>query len=253
MVQTPANLPVSEWVCLMVDEEVIRCVDGDLMNEYGKGPYVKAIERLPAICPDYGGSLKFLPPKRRKTGERPIYNGYWLEDVEMESLGIDPDEIPALEDGLGHASEENRDVTESRYPPKVTLDSALEPLTDSLKGLDISIPYSSSAPEGGGLYLSSRSPTAFKSLRDLYVPKAFLNERHGFDGTRPWFPASLLSLGFSNAWPSSYARSPREFNCVAVAVPFEHTVDSDKVDVITRGGSCSSLSDAGVFTMFYYD
>jgi hypothetical protein len=35
MVQTRANLPVSEWVCLMVDEQVIRCVDEDLKNEYG--------------------------------------------------------------------------------------------------------------------------------------------------------------------------------------------------------------------------
>ncbi|KAI9372624.1 hypothetical protein BJX61DRAFT_435603 [Aspergillus egyptiacus] len=88
-VQTRADLPVSEWVCLMVDEEVMECVDGDLKNEYGEGPYVKAIERLPAMSADYTGSFKvaltylweligradnqggvdqFLPPKRRKTG-----------------------------------------------------------------------------------------------------------------------------------------------------------------------------------------
>jgi hypothetical protein len=133
-VQTRADIPVSEWVCLMIDEEVIRCVDGDLKNEYREGPYVKAIERLPVMSPDYDGSFKvaltylwgligradnqggvdqFLPPKRRKTGERPIYNGSWPEDVEMESLGIDPDEIPLLEHGLGHAFEESR-RTESR-------------------------------------------------------------------------------------------------------------------------------------------
>jgi hypothetical protein len=42
----------------MVDEEVMRCVDGDLKNDHGEGPYVKAIERLPALSPDYDGSFK---------------------------------------------------------------------------------------------------------------------------------------------------------------------------------------------------
>ncbi|KAL3449964.1 hypothetical protein BJX65DRAFT_305427 [Aspergillus insuetus] len=123
----------------------------------------------------------------------------------------------------------------NRYQPKVTLDSAPEPVTDSLKVLDISIPYSSSAPEGVSLSFSSRSLTAFKFLRDLYIPEAFLNEGHGFDGTRPWFPSSLVSLGFSNAWPPSYARSLSDFNRGAVAVPFEHTGDSDKVNAVTKG------------------
>ncbi|KAL2789323.1 hypothetical protein BJX66DRAFT_339451 [Aspergillus keveii] len=84
MVQTRANLPVSE-------------------------------------CPEYGGSFKFLPPKRRKTGERPVYNGYWPEDVELESLGIDPDEILVLKHGLGPASEESREVTESRHDGRFSM------------------------------------------------------------------------------------------------------------------------------------
>jgi hypothetical protein len=33
-------------------------VDGDVKNEYGEGPYVKAIARLPAMGADYDGSFK---------------------------------------------------------------------------------------------------------------------------------------------------------------------------------------------------
>ncbi|CEN62011.1 hypothetical protein ASPCAL08653 [Aspergillus calidoustus] len=109
-VWTRADLPVSEW------------------NEYGEGPYVKASARLPAMGADYDGSFKvaltylwgligkadnqggldqFLPPTRHKTGERPVYNGRWPEDVDLESLGLDPDEVPTLE----HAFEESREPT----------------------------------------------------------------------------------------------------------------------------------------------
>ncbi|KAI9372623.1 hypothetical protein BJX61DRAFT_435586 [Aspergillus egyptiacus] len=123
----------------------------------------------------------------------------------------------------------------NRRPPEVALDSALETVSGSLKVLDISIPYNSSTPESVGLYFSSRGLTAFTALRDLYIPEAFLTEGHGFNDTRPWFPASLVSLGLSNAWPSTHARSFGEFDRVAVAVPFEHRVDSEKVDAITRG------------------
>ncbi|GIC88171.1 uncharacterized protein Aud_004562 [Aspergillus udagawae] len=106
--------PVSTDVCLWIDDEVLRVVDGDIKNEFGEGPYVKAVERRPALSPDYDGWFKvelgylwmmygrafnsggldqFLPPKRQKTGERPIWNGSWPFDVEMESLGMDEREM----------------------------------------------------------------------------------------------------------------------------------------------------------------
>ncbi|KAL2822547.1 hypothetical protein BJX63DRAFT_427111 [Aspergillus granulosus] len=545
-VHTRSDIPVSEWVCLMINEEVIRSVDGDLKNEYGEGPYVKAIERLPAMGPEYDGSFKvaltylwgmygladneggvdqFLPPKRRKTGERPIYNGAWPEDVMLESAGFDPDEMPSLDYGLGHAYEEPRDsptesqtglrtvqvstqlkalssvyetagksllpdslrdptesdgrlsllpretinriashldrtdilnlslaskglytltkkllystvtlrnndamikftrtlatrpsisdlvltysiegevdvepsagciidyhierlsslqtllfrpahriekecrcvsavtrklsgghisqtlkavcfdlvssapttaardaqqqlllkllsipqletvaafhrMTESDYldickesmvssilpqdppvlketrctnlrnlvlhsdgltltwlgallslprclerfrlilslnyrhnknqwPSAITLDTALEAVTETLEVLDISTPYNSSAPEGVGLYFSSRGLSGFKRLRELYIPESFLNERHGLDvdGSGPWFPDSLVSLGFSNAWPSFYPRSSVEFDRPSVAMPFGDIDKSSEVDAVTR-------------------
>ncbi|KAJ5875580.1 uncharacterized protein N7473_012927 [Penicillium subrubescens] len=117
-VRIHAGLPVSAVVCLMVDGEVLRTVSQDLRNEYGEGPFVKAVERLPCLGPDYegwfkvaltylwqlvmraansGGMDQFLPPKRRATGERPIYNGSWPMDVDMESFGIDPDELAEIE------------------------------------------------------------------------------------------------------------------------------------------------------------
>jgi hypothetical protein len=123
----------------------------------------------------------------------------------------------------------------NKWPPAITLDSALEALTDSLKVLDISTPYNFSAPEGVSLYFSSRGLSSFKALRDLYIPEVFLNERHGFDGSGPWFPGSLVSLGLSNAWPSAYARSSIKFGRLAVAVPFEHFDYSSQVDAVTRG------------------
>ncbi|KAJ0419391.1 hypothetical protein BJY00DRAFT_313993 [Aspergillus carlsbadensis] len=91
----------------MVDADVMRCVNGDLKNEYCEGPYVKAIERLPAISLDYDGSLK---------------KGRWPEDVELKSLGFDPDEVHALEHGLGHAIKENKEHIEFL--------SALRPVDD---------------------------------------------------------------------------------------------------------------------------
>jgi hypothetical protein len=117
-VRIRTGLPVSAVVCLMVDGEVLRAVSQDLRNEYGEGPFVKAVERLPCLGPDYegwfkvaltylwqlvmraansGGMDQLLPPKRRATGERPIYNGSWPMDVEMESFGIDPDELAEIE------------------------------------------------------------------------------------------------------------------------------------------------------------
>ncbi|KAL3449965.1 hypothetical protein BJX65DRAFT_305428 [Aspergillus insuetus] len=126
MVQTWAGLPVSECVCLMVDEEVMQCVDGDLKNGFGEGPYVKG--ELIGRADNQGDIDQFLPPKRRKTGERPIYNGYWPEDVEMEPLVIDPDEIPALERALGHASEESTEDTESQCAP--TACAGFDPFKD---------------------------------------------------------------------------------------------------------------------------
>ncbi|RHZ48195.1 uncharacterized protein CDV56_102858 [Aspergillus thermomutatus] len=106
--------PVSNNVCLWIDEEVLKVVDGDIKNEFGEGPYVKAVERRPVLSPDYDGSFKvelgylwqmygdafnsggldqFLPPKRRKTGERPVWNGSWPFDVQMESMGMDEKEM----------------------------------------------------------------------------------------------------------------------------------------------------------------
>lgn len=54
-VRIRAGLPVSAVVCLMVDGEVLRAVSQDLRNEYGEGLFVKAIERLPCLRPDYEG------------------------------------------------------------------------------------------------------------------------------------------------------------------------------------------------------
>jgi hypothetical protein len=103
----------------MVDGEVLRAVGQDLRNEYGEGPFFKAVERLPCLGPDYeswfkvaltylwqllmradnsGGMDQLLPPKRRTTGERPIYNGSWPMDVELESAGIDLDELAEIEE-----------------------------------------------------------------------------------------------------------------------------------------------------------
>lgn len=114
-----AGLPVSADVCLIVDGEVLRAVSQDLRNEYGEGPFVKAVERLPCLGPDYEGWFKValtylwklvtraknsdgmdqvLPPKRRTTGERPIYNGSWPMDMQLESAGIYPEDIAAIEE-----------------------------------------------------------------------------------------------------------------------------------------------------------
>lgn len=99
--------PVSTDVCLWINNEVLRVVDGDIKNEFGEGPYVKAVEQQPCLSPDYDGWFKvelgylwsmygrainsggldqFLPPKRQKTGEKPIWNGDWPFDVELESM-----------------------------------------------------------------------------------------------------------------------------------------------------------------------
>ncbi|KAL5356327.1 hypothetical protein BJX96DRAFT_171511 [Aspergillus floccosus] len=85
-VRKRTGLPVSADVCLMVDGEVLRAVSQDLRNEYGEAPFVKAVERLPCLGPEYdgwfkvaltylwrlvaqadnsGGLDRFLPPKRR--------------------------------------------------------------------------------------------------------------------------------------------------------------------------------------------
>lgn len=50
--------PVSTDVCLWIDEEVLKVVDGDIKNEFGEGPYVKAVERRPCLSPDYDGWFK---------------------------------------------------------------------------------------------------------------------------------------------------------------------------------------------------
>jgi hypothetical protein len=118
-VRMRAGLLVSADVCLMVDGEVLRAVSQDLRNEYGEGPFVKAVERLPCLGPDYEGWFKvaltylwqlvmraknsdgmdlILPPKRHTTGERPIYNGSWPMDMQLESAGIYPEDIAEIEE-----------------------------------------------------------------------------------------------------------------------------------------------------------
>lgn len=121
-IQTRNALPASGDLCLMVDGEVLRVVSQDLRNEFGEGLFVKAVERLPALGPDYegwfkvaltylwrlvgqednsGGMDQSLPPKRRASGERPIYNGGWPLDVQLQSAGIDPDELAEIEEEYG--------------------------------------------------------------------------------------------------------------------------------------------------------
>ncbi|GLI74486.1 hypothetical protein PoHVEF18_002728 [Penicillium ochrochloron] len=119
-VETRAGLPVSANVCLIVDGEVLRAISQDLRNEYGEGPFVKAIERLPCLGPDYEGWFKValtylwklvmraaantegldlvLPPKRHTTGERPIWNGSWPIDLRLEAAGIYPEDMAEIEE-----------------------------------------------------------------------------------------------------------------------------------------------------------
>jgi hypothetical protein len=113
--------PISRDVCLWIDEEVLKVVDGDIKNEFGEGPYVKAVERRPCLSPDYDGWFKvelgylwqmyghainsggldqFLPPKRQRTGERPIWNGSIPFDVEMEMMGVDERDVEEYYGGL---------------------------------------------------------------------------------------------------------------------------------------------------------
>lgn len=49
-----------------------------------------------------GGMDQYLPPKRRAP-ERPIYNSSWPLDVQLESAGIDPDELAEIQEAYGTA------------------------------------------------------------------------------------------------------------------------------------------------------
>ncbi|KAL4885665.1 hypothetical protein BJY04DRAFT_137170 [Aspergillus karnatakaensis] len=108
------------------------------------------------------------------------------------------------------------------------LDRMLEPVTNSLKMLDMSTPYNDPhKPVSAGLRFSNMGLTAFQQLRELYIPDTFLSPENGFDGISPWFPLSLESIGFSNSWPLVFYKSididpgSTTINRDVVSVPLE--------------------------------
>ncbi|KAL2865153.1 uncharacterized protein BJX67DRAFT_188995 [Aspergillus lucknowensis] len=87
-----------------------------------------------------------------------------------------------------------------RSDDKMTLDTAVEPIANSVRELELQ-PMSGadsyledSGFEDSGLRWSTKGLTSFTALQHLRIPSCFLTETHGFDGRTPWLPPSLVSI-----------------------------------------------------------
>ncbi|KAL4913548.1 hypothetical protein BDW62DRAFT_159766 [Aspergillus aurantiobrunneus] len=85
--------------------------------------------------------------------------------------------------------------------PAIPLDTALSPVTKTLKTLNLRTvdAYNGATPESTGLRFGPTGLTNLPALRHLSLPSVFLTEAHGFTGQTPWFPPSLTSLCLSDA------------------------------------------------------
>jgi hypothetical protein len=83
--------------------------------------------------------------------------------------------------------------------PAMTMDSALSPIAASVRELEFDFVHrvAGNCPETVGLLFGSKGLTPFTKLQHLSISGSFLTEIHGFDGKRPWFPPSLVSLSIT--------------------------------------------------------